>query len=106
MSTFVLFHEPGPDWKHGVPYPEQPGIEAHVAYARRLVAEGHLLMGGPFADEESGGMLVIRAESLAHDEALANEDASIGGLLSVTVRPWRIAMSTIDVEAGSRPAAP
>ena len=106
MSTFVLFHEPGPDWKQGVPYPDQPGIEAHVAFARRLVDEGRLVMGGPFADEESGGMLVIRAESLAEAEALANEDASIGGLLSVTVRPWRIAMSTIDLEAGAAPAAP
>ena len=96
MPTYVLFHEPGPDWMEGVAYPEQPGIEAHVGFARRLVDEGRLLFGGPFTDRDSGGMLVIRADSLEEAERLANEDPSIGGLLRVRVRPWRIAMSTVD----------
>ena len=101
MLTFVLFHQPGPDWEEGVPYPEQPGIDAHFEFARKLANDGHLLMGGPFVDEASGGMLVIQAESLDRAEMLANEDASIGGLLRVTVRPWRIAMSTIDLAAAA-----
>ncbi len=98
MSTFVFFHRPGPRWEPGVPYPEQPGIEDHVGFARRLLDEGRLLLGGPFADEQSGGMLVLRAESLEEARELANEDPSIGELLHVDVRPWRIAMSTLDLD--------
>lgn len=108
MPTFVPFHEPGPGWKQGVPHLEQPGIEAHVEFARRLVAEDHLLIGGPFADAEGGGMMVIQAESFERARDLANEDASIGKLLGVTVRPWRIAISTIDLPGaspGDRPPA-
>lgn len=105
MFTFVLLHEPGPDWKPGVPYPQQPGLEAHVAFIRRLAAVGQLLIGGPFEDEEGGGLLVIRAESLEQATTLANEDESIGRLLQVTVRPWRIAMSTVDLGAATSPNA-
>lgn len=97
MPTFVLFHSPGPDWAQGVPYHQQPGIEAHVAFARRLADDGLLLMGGPFADEASGGMLIVQAESLEQAESLAHEDESIGGLLRVNVRPWRIAMSAVEL---------
>lgn len=96
-----MFHTPGPEWKHGLPYPEQPGIEKHVGFVRRLLEDGHLLMGGPFGDEASGGMLVVQSASLDEATALANEDASIGHLLEVYVRPWRIAMSTVDLGAAS-----
>jgi uncharacterized protein YciI len=60
---------------------------------RRLRDEGRLVLGGPFLDEESGGLAVIEAGSLEEADALAREDPSIAsGFLTVHVRPWLAAM--------------
>ena len=97
-----MFHQPGPDWRAGLPYQKQPGLETHIAFVRRLHDEGRLVLGGPFGDEESGGMLIVKSPSLEDATALANEDSSIGRLLHVNVRPWHVAMAAPDAAAAVR----
>ncbi|MGH2394373.1 MAG: hypothetical protein ACRDGH_12950 [Candidatus Limnocylindria bacterium] len=42
---YVIEHVPGPEWDDGVSYPQQPGVEQHVAFMRSLHDRGVLLLG-------------------------------------------------------------
>lgn len=89
---FVLFHTPGPGWKAGVSFRDQPGVMDHVGYMGQFLAQGQLVMGGPFLDD-SGGMMIMRAASIEEARARALADPTVkGGLLKVMVRPWLAAM--------------
>jgi len=91
---YVVVHKPGPSWKAGVPAFEQPGLQAHVEHFRRLLQEGKLLMGGPFMDGASGGMMVPEiGVSEAEITKFASEDPAVkSGLLVFEVRPWLAAL--------------
>ena len=57
--------------------------------------EGKRAMGGPFLDEQGGGMM-LAAPGVTRDEltAFAAQDPTVAsGLLEFTIRPWLIAMS-------------
>ena len=90
----VEVHKPGPSWKAGVPAFEQPGLQAHVEHFRRLLQEGKLLMGGPFMDGASGGMMLLEiGVSEAEITRFASEDPAVkSGLLVFEVRPWLAAL--------------
>jgi uncharacterized protein YciI/uncharacterized protein YndB with AHSA1/START domain len=93
----VLFHRPGITWQPGVPFREQPGVERHQGFMNQLQDDGLLVIGGPFLDEESGGMVILRAGSVDEALRLAHTDPSIeAGLLTVTVRPWVVPMRNAD----------
>ena len=87
---YVVVHKPGPNWKPEVSAFEQPGLQAHVEHFRRLLQEGKLVMGGPFMDGASGGMMVPEAGvSEAEITNFASEDPAVkAGLLVFEVRPW------------------
>ncbi|MEO8849611.1 MAG: YciI family protein [Casimicrobiaceae bacterium] len=91
---YVVVHRPGPNWKAGVPAFEQPGLQAHVEYFASLLKAGKLMMGGPFMDEASGGMMIPEA-SMSEGEirAFAAQDPTVkSGLLVFEVRPWMPAL--------------
>jgi uncharacterized protein YciI len=91
---FVVFHRPGPRWKHGVDFREQLNIGDHALYYRRLFEEGRLEMGGPFAAADSGGMM-IPIDGVSEDEmrSFAAADPAVrSGLLEFEIRPWYVAM--------------
>ena len=90
----VVVHQPGPNWKVGTPLFEQPGLQAHVDYYRKLFDEGKLAAGGPFLDETSGGMMVPAAGvSEAEIRAFADTDPAVkSGLLKFEIRRWMVAM--------------
>jgi uncharacterized protein YciI len=91
---YVLFHTPGPGWRPGVGFRDQPGVMDHVRYMSQFEANGVLVMGGPFLDD-SGGMMVTRVKSMKDAADIANNDPTVkGGLLRVTVRPWLVAMQS------------
>lgn len=93
---FVLFHTPGEKWAANVSFREQPGVMEHVQYMAGFVQSNRLVMGGPFLDD-SGGMMVMKAESLEEAERLAHADPSVQeGLLKVSVKPWMAAMRSQD----------
>lgn len=84
----VVFHRPGPGWRAGTPYKEQPGVAEHVAYMKSLDARGVMVLGGPFLDD-SGGMVVLSASSIDVARELAEADPGVrSGLLSAEIRTW------------------
>ena len=93
-SRFIVVHVPGPKWKPGVPAFEQDGLQLHVAHYAKFLKEGKLLMGGPFLDEESGGIMIAEpGVAEAELRQFASEDpAVLSGLLVFKVRPWLVGL--------------
>jgi uncharacterized protein YciI len=92
---YALFHSPGPRWDTATGFRQQPGVERHVAYMAQQLEAGKLVLGGPFLDD-SGGMMVLRADSQDEARAIAEADPTvIDGLLLVHVKPWMLAMSSL-----------
>ena len=93
-SQYVVFHLPGPAWRPGLPLFEQEGVRLHVAHYATWRDQGKLVMGGPFLDAASGGMM-IAAQSVEEEElrAFAAADPAVAsGLLAFEVRPWLVGM--------------
>lgn len=91
----VVFHRPGPTWRHGTPIFEQDGIGAHIEHYRAWLDTGMLEMGGPFVDAAAGGMMISTA-GLAEDAIRAHataDPAVASGLLVVEIRPWVVGMN-------------
>jgi uncharacterized protein YciI len=98
IPQWVVFHDPGPRWQRGVPPFEQEGLQAHVDHYRELLKNGKLALGGPFLDDNGGGMMVaavgVGAAELA---AVAAADPTVAsGLLTFRIRPWLIGMRAAD----------
>ena len=89
-TQFVVVHTPGTMWKSGVPAFEQDGLQLHVAHYAKLLQQGKLLMGGPFIDERSGGIMIAEPSVSEQElQVFAAEDPAVkSGLLSFAVRPW------------------
>jgi uncharacterized protein YciI len=91
----VVFHSPGPKWRTGVDFREQPGVMAHVQHYAGLLEDGKLLFGGPFTDADSGGMMIavgsVTREEL--EEFAAADPAVLAGLLDFEVKSWYVAMA-------------
>ena len=93
----VLKHSPGINWAKGVPFQEQPGVEKHIKYMSQQLANGFLLMGGPFLDN-SGGMMICRTSEIAKAKEIAEADPCvISGLLKVEVKQWMIPMTSVEL---------
>lgn len=91
----VIFHTPGPNWKEGVPFQEQPGIMEHIQYMAKQLQERQLVMGGPFLDN-SGGMMICTTADTDQAKAIANADPAVkAGLLLVEVKLWMVPMSSV-----------
>jgi uncharacterized protein YciI len=93
-TRLVVLHTPGPKWKRGVDFREQPGVGAHVAHYAILMAQGRLEMGGPFLSDDNGGMMVATPDvSLDELEAFASADPAVkSGLLHYEIRTWYVPM--------------
>jgi uncharacterized protein YciI len=91
---FIVIHSPGSNWKPGVPAFEQDGLQLHVGHYAMLLKSGKLLMGGPFIDEKSGGIMI--AEPAVNEEELrqfaAADPAVKSGLLNFEVRSWLVGL--------------
>jgi uncharacterized protein YciI len=68
----------------------QPLRPAHLAYARKFVERGELLLGGALAEPVDTAMLLFRGESPAAASAFATADPYVlqGLVKSWRVRPW------------------
>lgn len=87
---YVVFHRPGPKWQPGVPPFEQAGLDRHVGHYATLLKDQKLMMGGPFMDEKSGGMMITEpGVTEAELRQFAAEDPAVKtGLLEFEIRPW------------------
>ena len=92
---YVLMHSPGDNWVQGVSFREQPGVMEHVQYMASFIEGRKLVIGGPFLDN-TGGMMVMQADTQEEAEKIANADPTVvNKLLKVTVKPWMAAMKTM-----------
>jgi len=92
---YALLHRRGPAAPADGSVFAQPAFQQHVAFLRRRVADGTLVVAGPLDDVDGDGLTVLTAPSLAEARRLAEEDDESvrQGLLSVTVRPWNVVMA-------------
>jgi uncharacterized protein YndB with AHSA1/START domain/uncharacterized protein YciI len=91
---YVVVFKPGPKWKAGVSFREQPGIMEHVGHFRALLEQGKLEMGGPFLATDRGGMM-IPTGGMTEDEVrryAAADPTVMNGLLTFEVEPWYVGM--------------
>ena len=91
---YVVFHSPGPAWKHGIDFREQDGVRDHVQHYLKFHEQGKLELGGPFLVPDMGGMMVATKDvSQGELESFAAVDPAVkAGLLVYEIRPWLTAM--------------
>ena len=97
-TWFVLLHTRGPAVAEGQSVFEHPGISEHYAFLQRRATAGELVAAGPLPDEPGSGMTVLAVEDLDTASQLATEDdqAVVGGVLQVRVRPWQVVVARGD----------
>ena len=84
--------------------PVMENIEAHLAFQVQLERDGIMFGAGPFwADNEvdwnGEGMVIIRADSLAHAREIAASDPMhASGARSFEVRPWLLNEGTLTIK--------
>jgi uncharacterized protein YciI len=90
-NTFVTISSAGPKRDLSKGTREQPLWDEHAAFIDQLVADGFVLMGGPFVDE-GGSMLIVNAddevevrEKLKHDPWMKHGVLQLEG-----VKRWQI----------------
>jgi uncharacterized protein YciI len=91
---YLIVHLPGPRWRAGVPFQEQPGVQEHVEHYRKLQAGGKLEKGGPFVEGALGGMMIPVA-GMGKEELrrfAAQDPAVKAGLLNFELWGWHVAM--------------
>ena len=82
-------YRPGPSWLAGKPLAEQP-LKEHGRYMIELYGKGTLKFAGPFLDD-SGGAMVMEADTEADAKALVAADPAVkGGVMLADLRPWRL----------------
>jgi len=71
-------------------------MKPHVAYLKKLLDEGKLIITGPFTDEKGGGMFILEVDN--EDELtriVSNDPAISSGISRSEIRPYRIAFSRL-----------
>ena len=85
---FAAIYERGPNWIAGQPISQQP-LSDHVAYLTGLHDQSIVAMGGPFADE-MGGLVILTAADHTEATRLIDRDPALqSGVLKAQVRAWR-----------------
>ena len=72
-----------------------PHREAHLAYARRWLDDGRLVMAGVLGDPPHGAAFVLRGDDPADAEAFAAGDPYVeAGLVTARrVEPWNVSIA-------------
>ena len=80
---YLLFYDAADDYAER----RLPFRAAHIAYARRAVARGDLLLGGALARPADGAVLLFRGSSPAVAESFAASDPYV---VNGVVSRWRV----------------
>jgi uncharacterized protein YciI len=95
----VVTFQAGPTWTSGG-VREQPDWDAHAEFVDALVANGTMVMGGPFADN-SGSMIVLEGVDAAEGRRLIADDPFIenGVFVLGEVREWDVFVDELTTRA-------
>src|ERR1700747_57111 len=90
-NTFITISSAGPNRDTSKGTREQPFWDEHAEFIDRLVAEGFILMGGPFPDD-GGSLLIFNADDENEvRERLKDDPWSKHGILKLeSVKRWQI----------------
>lgn len=90
-NTFVVISSAGPNRDPSKGTREQPFWAEHAAFIDPLVAEGFILMGGPFVDQ-GGAMLIVNAndENEVREKLKPDPWYKHGILKLESVKRWQI----------------
>jgi uncharacterized protein YciI len=80
---YLMFYEVADDYAEK----RMPFRAAHIAYARKAVARGDLVLGGALGSPADGAVLVFRGSTPAVAEAFAAGDPYV---VNGLVRKWRV----------------
>jgi uncharacterized protein len=90
-NTFVVISSPGPKREHSKSTREQPLWDEHALFIDQLVADGFVLMGGPFPDEDSAMLIVNADDENEVREKLRDDPWMKHGVLKLeSVKRWQI----------------
>jgi uncharacterized protein YciI len=90
-NTFLAFSSAGPNRDFSKDTRRQPFWDEHATFIDQLVADGFILMGGPFVDE-CGSLLIVNAENESEvREKLKNDPWFMHGILKLeSIKRWQI----------------
>jgi uncharacterized protein YciI len=80
---YLMFYEVADDYAEK----RMPFRAAHIAYARKAVARGDLVLGGALASPADGAVFVFRGSTPAIAEAFAGRDPYV---VNGLVKTWRV----------------
>lgn len=87
-QPFVIYYRRGPAWLDGRTVFEQP-LQAHLAYIKSLRVAGTLKLGGPFADD-CGGLIMVDAAGNEEVRAIYEADPAVRDrVLIAEAYPWK-----------------
>src|SRR5437867_930515 len=93
MTTFAVFSTSGAGWVAGVDTREQPLWDEHATFMDRLFDDGHVVLGGPYADD-SGALVIVDmdTDSAAQVRAVFDADPWVTGNIRFVadVKRWQI----------------
>jgi uncharacterized protein len=96
---YLMFYEVADDYAEK----RMPFRAAHIAYARKAVARGDLVLGGALASPADGAVFVFRSSTPAAAEAFAAGDPYV---VNGLVRKWRVREWTTVVGAQAESPLP
>ena len=85
LVSYLILFAPGPSWRSGTPFPQQPAAESHAAYMRALHVAGTHERGVPLADG-SGSVALVWAANLSEAQQLVERDP----MVQAGVMTWRL----------------
>jgi len=85
---FVVIYTLGPAWGEGKTVDDLPFLQEHLRYMQQVFAARHLLMGGPFLDNQ-GGLAILDVEGEAQARDIVEHDPFVlAQVIEPHLHPW------------------
>ena len=96
-ELLAVINTRGPNWDDSRSMEEQVDWRGHADFMNGLVADGFVLLGGPFVGTRVV-LLIVRAEDRTEvEERLAPDCWVVKGLLrNLRIEPWELRLGSLD----------
>jgi uncharacterized protein YciI len=107
MAVFAVRTAKGPRWERARGIREQPGWDAHAAFADGLVEAGTIVLGGPIGSGEDEDVALLMVEAADEDgvrAAFADDPWTTMEVFRIkAIWPWTIWLTSASGSAALRP---
>jgi uncharacterized protein YciI len=95
MSLFAITREAGPSWTDGKGAFDQPSVNDHAAFMKRLADDGVVLFAGPLAGSERDRIRVLLIAEAADESDIHRRLADdpwqrAQRVVTTRVEPWNL----------------